>query len=315
MSKLFIFLLLITHISLGGELLRVISLEGAITDAVYRDGFLYVSTEFGKVYKIHFLSGRVDDVIELPRISDFMGNNIPPKVFSVDVSPDGRRLLIVSQSDGGYGDVYIYEEGIIKKIVDLGRGWILREGRFVSDERILLAHLGDEIAVLDTEGRIIYTRQVGRSSLSDISLNEKLNAVAIADESGAVTLVLVEDGSVLKTLSGINVDKLFSVAFRKNKVMAGGKDRRVALYDLDKGTKKMYRAEFFVFSLAMDGSASIGAYLYNERNDVKLVELDTGREIDILKGHGYPPSVIYFVEDKIIVGCDDGKLFIWRYAR
>lgn len=307
-------LLFLLTLSFGAELLRVIELPGAITDIAYRKGVLYVSTELGKVYLVNYRNAEVRQVTELPNIVDFMGNPIPPKIFSVDVSPSGGRILIVSQAEGGYSEVYTYEGGKLKKIVDLTKGWIIKKGKFVDERRAVLAFLGDEVALIDLlSGKILYKVQVGRSSLSDISLNDDRSTLAVSDEGGVVTLVSIKEGKVLGKFKGINVDKLYGVDFKDGKIIVGGRDRRVALYYTDGRPPKRFDSEFLVFSVALDSSARIGAFLYNEQNDVELVEVDTGRVVGFLKGHRYPVSVLRFIDDVLLVGCDDGKIFVWRY--
>ncbi len=313
--KTLFLLLLLTAFSYSVELLRVIDAGSAVTDMVYRNGKLYVSTELGKVHVIDLKNQRILKSVELPDIRDFMGNPIPPKIFSVDVSPSGKKMIMVSEASGGYSEVYLHTEGKgLTKLIDLGKGWIIKKGRFVDEDRVVLGFLGDEIALLRLSDRkMVYKVQVGRSSLSDISLSDDRTKVAVSDEAGIVTLVSVNDGKILRKFKGINVDKLYRLDYKGNKILVGGRDRRVALYYTDGRKAKRYHAKFLVFSVGMDSSAKVGAYLYNEQNDVKLIEVDTGREVGFLRGHKYPVGVILFLNGKLLTGCDDGKIFIWRY--
>jgi len=311
------FLLFLFGFGFSAILEGVINVGHAVTDMVHKDGTLYVATEQGEVRFINLKDRELIKSVHLPPIRDFMGNPIPPKVYSVDLSPSGRELLIVSEASGGFSEVYIYgEEKGFKKLIDLGWNMIIREGRFLDENRLLLALLGDEIAVMDKRsGKFIYRVQVGRSSLSDIDLSDDRKRVAVSDEGGVVTLVRLSDGKVLRKLKGINKDKLYRLDYRDGKVLVGGRDRRVALYDLESGTGKSFSAKFFVFAVAMDSSARVGAFTYNERNDIKLVDLDSGKTLDLLEGHRYPVSVILFVGNIVLTGCDDGKIFIWRLER
>ncbi|EDP74442.1 periplasmic protein [Hydrogenivirga sp. 128-5-R1-1] len=314
----YLFLLFLLTLSVhSAELLKKFDAGHAVTDMLFRDGVLFVSTEQGEVRLINFRNGKLIETIKLPSIRDFMGNPIPPKVYSIDISPSGKRMLIVSEASGGFSEVYLYEKGRgLEKLIDLGKNMIIKKGRFYNDNLAVFGLLGDEIALFDVDAkRFIYVVQVGTSSLSDINLSDDKNKVAVSDEGGVVTLVSVKDGKVLKRFKGVNVDKLYELDYRDEKILVGGRDRRVALYYTDTGRYRRFPSRFLVFSVAMDESAKLGAYLYNEENDVRIIELDTGRELDLLKGHEYPVSVILFLDGVVITGCDDGKIFVWRYKR
>ncbi|RLJ70821.1 hypothetical protein BCF55_1104 [Hydrogenivirga caldilitoris] len=298
----------------SAELLGKIDVGHAVTDMVYRDGILYVSTEQGEVKFIELKTRKFIKSVNLPDINDFMGNPIPPKVYSIDLSPSGKRLLIVSEAPGGFSELYLYSESKgLEKLIDLGSNLLIKQGKFYGEEKVILGFLGDEIALFDTgEKNFIYKIQVGRSSLSDIAVKEDRETVAVSDEGGVVTLVSVRDGKILKKFKGVNVDKLYELDYKDSKVLVGGRDRRVALYYTDTGKFRRFDAKFLVFSVAMDREGKLGAYLYNEQNDVRIVELDTGKEVDMLRGHEYPVSKILFLDGLVITGCDDGKIYLWR---
>ncbi len=310
-------LFLLISLCFGAELEGTIDVGHAVTDMIYKKGILYVATEQGEVKFVDLKKKKVLRSIELPAIRDFMGNPIPPKVYSVDLSPSRKELLIVSQASGGFSEVYTYREGRgFEKVIDLGWNLIIKEGRYVSDDRALLALLGDEIALMDLrKKKFIYRVQVGRSSLSDIDLSEDRQKAAVSDEAGVVSLVRVSDGKVIRRFKGVNVDKLYRLDYRDGKILVGGRDRRVALYYTDGDKYRKFPARFLVFSVAMDSSARLGAYLYNEHSDVRVIELESGTEVAMLRGHTYPVSVMLFLDGKLLTGCDDGKIFIWRLER
>jgi len=315
--RLIALLFLLVVQGFGAQLLKRFDVQHAITDMVYREGLLYVSTELGEIKVIDLESGNHLKSIELPQIRDFMGSPIPPKVYSIDVSPSGRKLLIVSEASGGFSEVYIYtEDKGIQKLIDLGSGFIIKKGRFVDENRAILGFLSDELALLDLKNRrFIYRVQVGRSSLSDMAISEDKKTVAVSDESGVVKLASVKDGKVLRKFKGVNVDKLYALDYKDGKIIVGGKDRRVAVYDLSGSPPKRFNSEFLVFSVGMDRAGKVGAYLYNERGDVRIVDLESGKEIDFLRGHEYPVSVILFLDGVVLTGCDDGKIYVWRLQR
>ena len=301
----------------SAELIGKIDAGHAVTDMLYRDGILYVSTEQGEVDLFNFRSRKLIRRIRVPNIRDFMGNPIPPKIYSVDVSPSGGKLLMVSEAEGGFSEVYLYEdERGLRKLIDITRGLIVKEARFVGERRAIFGLLSGEIILFDlSKNKFIYRVQVSRSSLSDIDLSDDGSEVAVSDEGGTVTLVSVKDGKVLGRFKGVNVDKLYKLDYRDGKILVGGRDRRVALYYTDTEKYRKFKAKFLVFSVAMDRAAKMGAYLYNEKNDVRIVELDTGRDVDLLRGHRYPVSAILFLNGYVLTGCDDGNIFVWRYEK
>jgi WD40 repeat protein len=186
--------------------------------------------------------------------------------------------------------------------------------RFVDKNHVIVATTGDEILLISLKDKkILYRKSVGMSTFSDMEINEDKTVVAVGDESGDVHIADVKTGDLIKDLTGINVDRLFNVDFRNGKVASGGRDRRVAVYDLKTGKGKRFDGEFLVFGLGLSPSARYVAYLYNDKNDVAVVNVDTGSRVDMLTGHDYTVSVILFLdEDSIVVGCDDGKIFFWR---
>jgi WD40 repeat protein len=88
-------------------------------------------------------------------------------------------------------------------------------------------------------------------------------------------------------------------------------------YNLKTNKYKIYRSDdFMVFSVGLSPTGQTGAYLYNGKYDVKVFKTETGSTITTLRGHLATPSIIRFVnENKIITGCDDGKVFFWKIKR
>ncbi len=317
MRTLSLLLGLLVSLVFCADLEKVIEARGAITDIVHRDGKLYVSTELGRVEVYDLLTGKREKELRLPDIKDFTGEDIPPKVFSTDISPSGKLWLIVAQGSGGYREVFLLTaEGGLKKILTTKNRLMLSEGRFVSEDKVVLSLISDEIILFDLNKlKSLYRVQVGMSSLSDIALSEDRSKVAVSDESGVVSLVSLKDGSVVRRLKGVNVDKLYKLDYKRDTIMVGGRDRRVGIYYLKEGKSRRIDAEFLVFSVAMDREAKLGAFPFNESNDIKVIEVRSGRVLEVLKGQSSTVSVLLLLKERLIVGCDDGKIFVWRLKR
>jgi WD40 repeat protein len=315
LSFFVVFFVLNNAYGLSPKLVATAKVDGAVSEIRYRDGKIFVATERGKVEILDFKTLKKVKILKFPEFEDFMGNLQLPKVFSVDISPDNSKIVAVVQTERGGRDVYLYTDGNLKKI--LGRKSHLQIGRvrFITNSKVLFGLGGDEIVLFDIEHRkILYRNPVGMSFFSDMEINEDRTKVAVVDESGDTRIAEIKTGKVIKVIEELNKDKAFDVDFRNNRVMSGGRDKKAVYYNLKTDQYRIFRADdFMVFSVALSPSGNRGAYLYNDKFDIKIVNTEEGEIIATLSGHKATPSNIRFVdENQLIVGCDDGKLYIWR---
>ncbi|MDQ7056571.1 MAG: hypothetical protein Q9M89_09040 [Persephonella sp.] len=256
--------------------------------------------------------------MKFPEFEDFTGELQPPKVFSVDVSPDGKKIVAVVQASRGGREVYIYEGNNLKKIISRKKHMPVAKVRFITGDSILLGLSGDEVVLFSLpDSKVIYRKPVGMSFFSDMEINESKDKVAVVDESGDTKIVDVKTGKVIKVIEELNKDKVFDVDFKNDRVISGGRDKKAVFYNLKTDSYRIFSADdFMVFSVALSPSGKKGAYLYNDKFDVRVVDTETGDLITVLKGHRATPSNILFIdENQLITGCDDGKLYIWRLKR
>ncbi|HHG73700.1 MAG TPA: hypothetical protein ENK22_01480 [Persephonella sp.] len=152
------------------------------------------------------------------------------------------------------------------------------------------------------------------SFFSDMEINDEKTMVAVVDESGDTKIASIKNGKVIKVIEELNKDKAFDVDFRNNRVITGGRDKKAVYYNLKTDHYTTFSADdFMVFSVALSPSGNRGAYLYNDKFDVRIVDTEEGTILTTLSGHKATPSNIRFVdENQLIIGCDDGKLYIWR---
>ncbi|WP_457642289.1 WD40 repeat domain-containing protein [Persephonella sp.] len=291
----------------------VIDLKSAITEIRFRDGKLYVSVELGKIYVLDIKTKKVLKEFKFPDIENYFGELNPPKIFSLDVCKNGN-IILVSEGYDGTRELKFIKDGNFIPIISGKERISMTKVRFVDDNHVIVATTGDEILLVSLKDKkILYRKSVGMATFSDMEINEEKSLVAVGDESGDVHIASVKTGEVVKDLTGINVDRLFNVDFRAGKVASGGRDRRVAVYDVKTGKGKRFDGNFLVFGLGLSPSARYIAYLYNDKNDVLVVDTVTGSKVDLLTGHDYTVSIVLFLdEDTIIIGCDDGKIFFWR---
>ncbi|RUM30268.1 MAG: hypothetical protein DSY32_02380, partial [Aquifex sp.] len=196
-------LLLLITLSFSVE----IHLKGAITDICVGERKIAVATETGSVYILDKENFSVKNEIIFPQFTDFMGEKQNPKVFSVDISPSGKKLLAVVETNLGKRDVYLYSGGKLEKIL---KQTDVSEGKFLDENRIILGTIGDEIWLYDIKSKkTIYRYLVFRFSFSDFELNEDKTLVAWGDESGKVFFIDPESGRVIGVGTEGNKDKIF----------------------------------------------------------------------------------------------------------
>ncbi|WP_457624016.1 WD40 repeat domain-containing protein [Persephonella sp.] len=324
MKKILHSILLITLLLTGlssavtPKLVKVIQVDGAVSDLRFKSGKIFVATERGNVEIIDFKTFKKINIIKYPKFEDFMGELQLPKVFSVDISPDDSKIIAAIQASRGGREVYLYEDGKLEKIIDRKKHLPIVRARFVNNNQVIFGLSGDELVLYDLpENRIIYRKPVGMSFFSDMEINDSKTEVAVVDESGDTRIADVKTGKIIKVIEELNKDKAFDVDFRNHRVMSGGRDKKAVYYNLKNDTYQIFDADdFMVFSVALSPSGKTGAYLYNDKFDVKVVDTEEGFVLTTLSGHKATPSNIRFVdENQLIIGCDDGKIYIWRIER
>ncbi len=314
LSALF-FVFVIRAYSVTPELVNTFKVDGAVSELRYFDGKIFVATERGKVKVIELKTGKTLLEIKYPEFEDFTGELQLPKVFSVDVSPDRKKIVAVVQASRGGREVYIYSGKKLKKIVDRKKHLQITRVRFIDNNHLLFGLGGDELVLFQIdEKKILYRNPVGMSFFSDMEINENRTKVAVVDESGDTRIADIKTGKVIKVIEELNKDKAFDVDFKNDRIITGGRDKKAVFYNLKTDQYRIMNADdFMVFSVALSPSGKRGAYLYNDKFDVRIFDTETGDVISVLKGHRATPSNILFIdENQLIIGCDDGKLYIWR---
>ncbi len=321
--KVFFLLLTFLYLSYGFEasIEKKVKASGAVSDIVYSHGKIFVSTERSKVDIVDLKTGKIVKEIDFPYFEDFMGELQPAKVFSADVSPDGKTLIAVVQTERGGKDVYLVnleEKGKPEKVLSRKAHLPISRVRFVSNNRVIFGLSGDEVVLYDLkEKKQIYRIPVGMSFFSDMALDTDKKLLAVADESGDIHVVDVEKGKLIKNIEEMNKDKSFSVDIKNKTVISGGRDKKASVYSLKTGKRKEFLADdFMVFSVGLSPSGKTGAYLYNDKYDVAIIDTGLGEKLGFLKGHKSTPGKILFInENTIVIGCDNGEIYIWRIKR
>ncbi|WP_461828751.1 WD40 repeat domain-containing protein [Aquifex sp.] len=320
-----------------------LKLEGAITDIEVFNRSVAVSTELGKVYLLSLPELKVEKEISLPSITDFMGEKQRPKVFSISFSPSGKKLLIVVEANLGKRDVFLYEDG--KGATPLLKGTDVSEAEFLTEDKIVLATLGNEVWLYDLKNqKTVYRYLVFRFVFSDMELNREKNLIAWGDESGKVFFINPENGELTGVGTEGNKDKIFSLSFKGNRVLVGGRDKKAVVFNLNRNRytepkvmrekldapsllkkvktqfinrsvkfilfpEKVFESDFMVFAVALSPSGEVGAFTYSEEGGLKIFKAGTW-ELKEVSVPCYVNAMEFVDESHLLVGCIDGEVIL-----
>ncbi len=287
--------------------------QGTVKDIMIDDKNLCIATDAGLVQVYDIENKKFIKEISLPKIKDFMGDMIPPKVFSVDVI-DGRFLLLSDSGKGGYANLWIDENNETKLLMDYREKRAIIKARFIDKKHILFGYLGNEAALFDTKTKKeLYRVQLSPSKFSDFALNEDKSRAVYSCESGVLNIIDTKTGKIVKLLKGINRDNVYKVDFKNGIVAGAGQDRRGALYDATTGKGDFLQGKFLIYATGLSPSAKKVAFAMDEENDISIYSIATKSRIARLKGQKSTLNRIIFLdEDSVVSASDDNTIMIWR---
>ncbi len=290
-----------------------ITATGSVIDFILEKNILYAATDQGVVDIFDIKSGEKIDQLILPSIKDFMGDNIPPKIFSIDKIDD--NILLVVQGKRGFRDVVVYSGKEFEKIIDSGNDkMLIIEARYFNKDKIVLGLLSNEILLYDIPGRsVLYKTHVSNYSLSDFCLNEDKSKIFIADESGILRMVDTQTGEVIREFEGNNVDRVYKLDYKNGIIAGGGQDRRLGIYDIRADTKYFLQEDFLIYCVGLSNDGNLCAYSVNENNDVCIIEVETKQKMHILSGQESTLTKILFSSDNtLITSGEDPEILFWK---
>jgi WD40 repeat protein len=249
---------------------------GGVVDLVYADSKLYSATNIGTVDIFDINSSKMLKQIKLNKTTDFMGDEIDSKVYSVDVLSD--KILLLSQAQKGARRVHIFQNEKLELIIPYTQRLFIAKAKFLDDDTIIMALLS----------------------------NEKKDELIVADESGDLTILNTKNGSVVKKLTGQNLDNVFQVD-TKNKIIAtAGQDRRVVVY-IPKLDLAYYKSStFLIYSVGLSPSGKTVAYASDENNNVTAFDSISKKVLGKFGGNKMTLTNILFLnENEFLVAGDD----------
>lgn len=292
---------------------HVLQFDGSIEDFFIHQNYLYAGGEQGKLFCIDISSKKILKSLEMPLIEDFMGDKVPAKIQSIDLDTETGTIVMVTQGRRGFRNIFLVEDWKLNQVVvDLESKWMVSEARIVGPDLIVISLISDEIILFNYKTKkIIYQKQIGYSTLSDISVNEDETQLAIADESGTISLLDIQKGEVIETFNTEHVDKINKVCLGKNTIAGAGQDRRLSFYNTQNGTGWHFESDFLIFTLGMDSQGMFFIYNADESNELTLYSKAARQNIATLNGHEGIVTKVLFDGKEVITSGEDGNVCWW----
>lgn len=293
---------------------KTIQASGNVQSIALNGDKIVAGTNSGTIEVYQRSDGILSSKITFAKIKDFTGEEIEPKVFAVDTLENTNTYLAVVQAQSGARELHIIDNGNTKKLIDASENLFITKAKFIDKNKILLALMSNELILFDIASqKKLYQTQLNPSHFSDFALNESKSIVASSCESGEITLSDVASGKTLKVFSKGNVDNVYKVDFKNGKILCAGQDRRGIIYDVNSGMFDRYDATFLIYAGALSPSAKLGAFAFNEENDIVIFDLSSKVKLYTLKGQKSTLNTIVFANEKELVsGSDDKFILIWR---
>ncbi len=304
--KFFLVAFLALSAAWGLEPFASISFGGGVQDFCITGGKIYAGLDSGAVEVRDLSSGKKTGEISIPRIVDFAGESVEPKVYSVDCA--AKKLLIVAQGQNGYSAVYFYDKTL--KRLDLAPS-LVKKARFLDENRAILATLDSTLTILDLgSGRVKAQKQIGQSSFGDFALSDDKKQIVIANEAGAVK-IFDEHLRLLEDKKPLNLDRVYSIDYKRGVVLTAGQDRKAVLYS--KGAAHAMSFDFLLFACALSPSGALAAVAHNDKNEILIFDAATKKRRAILKGQTSTITKILFLGESTVIASGDCEFVkIWK---
>lgn len=287
--------------------------SGGVYDFVVDVNILYAATDKGIVDIFNIQTKKRINQIKLPKIHDFAGDLIAPKIFSIDLLQSSKQLLLTVQGEGGFSDIYLVVGSNIQKIISAKTSKLLaKRAVFFNKNTIVIGLMSNEIELYRfTDRKQLYRIHYSTSSLSDFILINNRTNIVTCDEAGKLRLIDTKTGNKLKEFSGQNVDNIYKTAYANNTYITAGQDRRVAVY---KPSGNYYlSADFLVYAVGISPLGKLAAYSATALNEIQVFDTNSKQKIQKLVGQQSTLTKIFFRNEKqLITSSEDPKILFWN---
>jgi len=290
-----------------------IKTKGIVKDMVLKDDMLVIGTDSGLLQVYDTKGKKFVKEIKLEKIKDFMGDEIPARVFSVDKYKQ-KYVLLSDSGKGGYTNMWLHENNQTTVLLTAKEKLSTIKVRFIDSTHVLLGLLGNEAVLFDiVNKKEVYRVQLSESKFSDFALNEQRTQAVFACESGVLNVIDTQTGKVLKVLQGQNVDNVYKVDLKKGFVSGAGQDRRGALYYLPSAKGIYIQGYFLIYATALSPLALRVAFAMDEENNISIYDVNTKSKIAILKGQKSTLNTILFQDEmRLFSSSDDDTILVWK---
>lgn len=290
-----------------------IEVEGTVKDMMLSGNVLLIATDNGMMQVYNYETKQFIKTIILPKVKNFAGDMVPPRVFSTDLMKN-RYLLLSDSGKGGYVNLWIHENNETIPLLKTEDKIAAIKARFIDREHILLGLLSNEALLYDVVNKkILFRVQLSESKFSDFALNEDKTQAVFSCESGVLNVIDTKTGKMLKMLKGLNVDNVYKVDYKQGMVSAGGQDRRGALYDVSTGKGEYIEGDFLIYATALSPSAKKVAFAMDEQNNISIYNRVTKSKIAELKGQKSTLNTILFKDENTLFSAsDDNTVMMWK---
>jgi len=317
LKHFFVFLSLFNTLLLATNLQpsHIYKADGAVTDIISSNNKIFVSTKAGAINIFDLKTKKLINTITIPKIKDFMGDLDDSKIYNLDIYKN--KLLFTAQASKGYREVFLYENQKLTKLISIDKMLLIGKSKFVNEDQIIFSTLGNEMYLYDfKKEKTIWKINIKtkndsfNSKFSDFAINEKRDLVVIADESGDLKIVDINKAKIVQYLEARNLDNVFKVDFKNNKIITAGQDGKCVFYDLSKNTDYYLKEKrwFLIYAAGLTPSGAKGAFSSDEENNVTVFDTITKKKLFKLENNLMTLSSILFLnEDEIFVTTDSDE--------
>lgn len=307
----FIFLIFILTLGASAGVISpkiTVKTSSPVLDFVIRDHTVWAATAEGKALQIN-AKGKIVSTIVLPKTLNAWNEKTAQKVMSIDLSLDGETVIMAGED----GCLYVSKGGKISK-TSFSTKTVIKKIAFVSENRVLLALLSNEVVFFDLQSnKILKVLSGGTSPLSDMALSPDRKVAAIAGEAGIVSLIDTAGGKIIKHLKGGNVDNIYKIDLQNRSIITGGQDRRCIIYTLEGKSYVRFNGTFLIYAVALSPSAARAACALDEENTITLFDIAKRQKIATAIGHNATLNRIAFMDERTFVSCaDENKILFWE---
>ena len=284
--------------------------SGDVQDIVYSGEKLYAATSESIVDIFDTNNKSIVKQIKLPQIKDFMGDDVPAKIYSIDIL--NNDILLVSQGMKGYRNVWLYSNNKLEKKIDIDKKFFIKEAKFINSNTIILATLANQIMSFDINNNTnIYSMQVSPSSFSHFALNENRTKIVTTDESGIVRVLDSKSGIILKKYDAINLDKIYQLDYKNGIVLTAGQDRKSVIYK--DNNNDFLEFDFLLYSCGLSPNGTLGAVAYNENNDVLVFNTSSKKKLyNLTQNKATLTQILFIDENNIFTTSDSSKINFYK---